>query len=337
MSGGKTIYRGPLFVAAWLLLLALPGCGTTRMTDTQRTATEQLLISDAVDHAVSQLDFRCLANKAVFLDVQFLEGTVDRGYLVSSIRQHLMACGCAMMEDRTKAEFIVEARAGAVGTDRQSLLIGVPQMTVPAIIPGQPSQIPEIPFAKKTEQNGVAKIAVFAYHRTSGLPVWQSGTLRTQSTAKDLWVLGSGPFQHGSIQPSTKFAGERLPLTPFGEKEAEDDRDVPSVIPVTHPARWPEHESVIPATARGFPQALTAPPSGNRLGIGKVIRSHLEVPGVPPLPLPPPPPPPPPKEPPAPPPLKPLFTTPAPVNTGGHAETEPLQIMQNWHEAKPGT
>src|SRR5947209_751556 len=158
------------------LLLAL-GCGTTRMTDTQRTATEQLLISNAVDQAVSHLDFHCLAGKTVYLDPQYLDGCVDRGYLISSLRQHLLACGCSLQEDRTKASYVVEARSGGVGTDRHSVLIGVPQLTVPTFVPGQPSQIPEIPFAKKTDQNGVAKIAVFAYNRVSGQPVWQSGVI----------------------------------------------------------------------------------------------------------------------------------------------------------------
>src|SRR5262245_42971968 len=113
-------------VAAVAVFALAAGCGTTRMTDTQRTATEQLLISNAVDRAVSQLDFRCLAGKPVFFDPQFLDGTVDRGYLVASLRQHLFACGCQLTEDRAKAVYVVEARTGGVGTDRHSLLVGVP-------------------------------------------------------------------------------------------------------------------------------------------------------------------------------------------------------------------
>ena len=64
---------------AWRSALALvlgvtAGCGTTRVTNTQRTATEQLLISNAVDQSVSQLDFRVLAGKPVFFDAQYLAG-----------------------------------------------------------------------------------------------------------------------------------------------------------------------------------------------------------------------------------------------------------------------
>src|SRR5947209_7367629 len=162
-----------LAVAGVLGLAA--GCGTTRMTDTQRTATEQLLVSNAIDQAVSELDFRELAGKTVFFDPQYLEGVVDRGYLVSSLRQQLLASGCVLQDERARANYVVEVRAGGVGTDRHALLVGIPQMNVPTFVPGQPSQIPEIPFAKKTDQEGVAKIAVFAYNRQTGQPVWQSG------------------------------------------------------------------------------------------------------------------------------------------------------------------
>src|SRR5438552_11190575 len=141
---------GQLALAA--LLLAGSGCGTTRMSDTQRTATEQLLISNAVDQVVSQLDFRCLAGKAVYFDPQYLDGAVDRGYVISSLRQQLLASGCVLQEDRAKARYVIEVRSGGIGTDRHSLLIGVPQMTVPSLVPGQPSQIPEIPFAKKNDE-----------------------------------------------------------------------------------------------------------------------------------------------------------------------------------------
>jgi len=238
---------------AILVMVALAsGCGTTRMTDTQRTATEQLLVSHAVDGAVSHLDFSALAGKTVFFDAQYLDGTVDRGYVVSSLRQHLLANGCLLQEDRTKATYVVEARSGGIGTDRHSLLIGIPQMTVPTFVPGQPSQIPEIPLAKKSDQQGMAKIAVFAYNRLSGRAVWQSGVIQATSSARDTWVLGTGPFQRGSVRHGTEFAGRRLPLPHFGDKDTGDEEPSAASVPVTRAAAWPE-----PAPLRKVPKSLT--------------------------------------------------------------------------------
>ncbi|MBX7169129.1 MAG: hypothetical protein K1X74_22525, partial [Pirellulales bacterium] len=194
-----------------VLVVALAGCGTTRWTDSARTATEQLLISDAVDQAVSQLDFSALAGKEVYFDPQFLRGTVDENYVISTIRQHLLASGCVLKERREDANFVVEARSGAVGTDRNDVTLGVPSVSVPAILPTPlPTSIPEIPLAKNTHQRGVAKLAVFAYNRKTGLPVWQSGVAPVTSYAKDSWVFGAGPFRRSSVDPETKFAGDKL-------------------------------------------------------------------------------------------------------------------------------
>jgi hypothetical protein len=241
-SIGCTTFVSRQRFPSWAIavLSCVIGCGTTRMTDTQRTATEQLLISNAMDQTVSQLDFRFLAGKSVFLDSQYLENVADRGYLISSLRQQLLACGCILQEDRTKAHYVVEARSGGAGTDRHSLLIGVPQMTVPTFVPGQPSQIPEIPLAKKTDQQGVSKIAVFAYNRVTGQRLWQSGTVEAISTARDTWVLGAGPFRKGTILQGTEFAGEQLPIPTLGER-ADHDLDPRSpVIPVTAASVWSE-------------------------------------------------------------------------------------------------
>jgi hypothetical protein len=223
---------------AGLLAVLLAGCGTTRVTDSQRTATEQLLISSAVDEAVSEIDVRPLAGKTVYLDTQYLDGTVDKGYVISSLRQHLLANGCLLQEERAKATYVVEARAGGVGTDRHEVLVGVPQMNLPVMMPGQPSMIPEIPLAKKTDQKGVAKVAVFAYNRLTGRPVLQSGIVQTRSTAQDTWVLGTGPFRRGTLAQRTEFAGENLALPFLPDRAAPEP--LPAGVAVSQAAYWAE-------------------------------------------------------------------------------------------------
>jgi len=201
-------------IVLFLPLLAI-GCGTTRMTDTQRAASEMLLISQAIDSSVAQVDCSPLCGKCVFLDTQYLDGTVDKGYLISSLRQHLLAHGVRMLEDKKNAEYIVEARSGAVGTDRNGLLVGIPQMSIPAVVPGQPTQIPEVALIKRTDMKGIAKLAVFAYERTTGQMVWQSGLTESRSTLRDSWIFGAGPFSRGTIRRSTELAGEELPKLPL--------------------------------------------------------------------------------------------------------------------------
>jgi hypothetical protein len=139
----------------------------------------------------------------------------------------MLASQVTLCEKKDEADYVVEARAGAVGTSRHDLLYGIPATNLPSLspIPGTPSQIPEIPFAKRTDQMGVAKLAVFAYDRETGERVWQSGMSRVVSNAKDLWLLGAGPFQRGTI-----YSGDgevmKVPLA-FGRPRFRKTSDAP--------------------------------------------------------------------------------------------------------------
>ena len=73
------------FLIIILSLAVWAGCGTTRWSDSSRTATEQLLISGAIDRSVSSLDFRALAGKTVFIDTTCLKGAIDAGATVDEI------------------------------------------------------------------------------------------------------------------------------------------------------------------------------------------------------------------------------------------------------------
>ena len=209
-------------ISGLVLALLLAGCGTTKMTDTPRSATEMLLVSQAVDYAVARIDFAPLKGQPVYLDVTPLDaGVVDKGYLVSSVRQQLLAHGALIQEDKWRATYVVELRAGAVGTDRHSVMLGTPAVSLPSVVPGIPTSVPEIALMKKSDQRGVAKIGVFAYNRITGRAVWQSGTVESSSQLKDTWVFGAGPFTRGTIRQRPEIAGEPLPDIPaalIGEK-----------------------------------------------------------------------------------------------------------------------
>lgn len=227
-------------------LMFLTACGTTRSTDTSRAASEMLLVSQAVDHAVAKIDFSPLSGQTVYLDVSAVEkDVVDRGYLVSVVRQQLLAAGALVQEERFRALYVVEIRSGAMGTDRHSLLIGTPAVSLPGVVPGIPSaSIPEIALAKKNDQRGVAKLGVFAYNRITGRALWQSGTVEAESRAHDTWLFGAGPFSRGTIRRRTELAGEPLPTFPL--------------TLFTQPGLEPTPQG--PSREQFFPTSITAPP-----------------------------------------------------------------------------
>ena len=193
--------------------LAFFGCGTVKTSGTPRTGTEQILLTNAWDTALKKVDFRPLTGVPVYLDTTNVTA-VDQGWVVSSLREALLTEGVLLRQKPEQAQWVVEARVGAYGTDEHNLLVGVSQLTVPPTFTGVPTgSIPEIPFIKKNEQIGVAKLALFAYDRASGQLVWNSGTMIAVATAKTRHVLGVGPIQSGTIRGGTDFVGIRLPLT----------------------------------------------------------------------------------------------------------------------------
>ncbi|MFM8263880.1 MAG: DUF6655 family protein [Pirellula sp.] len=214
-----------VLVCIALSLLAFSGCGTTKSV----TATEQLLMSDAVDSTISKIDFRPLTGYKVYLDTTYMASAgkpipgvpmqanlVTSDYVISSIRQQLTAAGCQIVDTKDVADIICEARCGALGTDGHNVTYGIPSInlfggtsTLIAAAPTLPS-IPEISLAKKEVKSAASKIAVFAYDRETREPLWQSGIAQAGSNAKDTWFLGIGPIQQGTIYRGPRFAGRRI-------------------------------------------------------------------------------------------------------------------------------
>ena len=208
------------FLALALCSMTLTGCGST----TTRTATEQLLMSDAVDQAISQIDFHSLRGQKVFLDTLYLHsvkgvGFVNSEYIISSLRQQLTAASCLIQDTREEADIIVEPRVGALGTDGHEVVYGIPQAnsitSAASMFSNSPlPALPELSLGKSNAQSGIAKVIVFAYDRETRNPIWQSGIAKAESTSSNTWYLGAGPFQKGTIYEGMRFAGQKLPPAP---------------------------------------------------------------------------------------------------------------------------
>jgi hypothetical protein len=74
-------------------------------------------------------------------------------------------------------------------------------------------------LAKKEDLLGASKVALFAYHRETRLPVWQSGISVATSNARDGYILGMGPIQNGTIYHGTHFAGSRMQIPLLSNKQ----------------------------------------------------------------------------------------------------------------------
>jgi hypothetical protein len=150
------------------LLLGLAGCSTTRESEPARTATEQLLISTAVDRALDRMNLKIPEGTKIWVDAANFDG-YDQKYAVGAIRDRLMREGGRLVGDRGQADAVVEIRAGALSTNSDSMLIGIPSMDLPVPLAGQ-AKTPELSLLKKNRDAGVAKIGITAYDARTGQP-----------------------------------------------------------------------------------------------------------------------------------------------------------------------
>jgi len=205
-------HRSILYLIAILATSFAAGCGTTKLQE----ATEQLVLSAAVDRSVSMIDFRPLAGQRVFLDTSYMQNVksptfVNANYVTSALRQQVMAAGCFLQEQKEEADIIIEPRIGTLGADDHRVTYGIPEnnglSTAASLIAQTPTpSIPEIAVARRDAREGAAKIAVFAYDRETRTPLWQSGISQSIATSRNTWVMGVGPFQGGSIREGTHLA-----------------------------------------------------------------------------------------------------------------------------------
>lgn len=221
-------------LALAMLLVALPaGCSINK----SRLATEQLVVSDAVDRAVAQIDFSPLSGKSVYFDSKYLTGAKLAGnpnveYLTSSLRQQILAYDCRLVEKLEDAELVLEPRVGALGNDSNEVTYGIPGSAAltaaAAFASGIPvgGAMPELSLGRRNHQWGATKIGLFAYDRVTHERVWQAGAATSSSQARELWVMGVGPFQRGRVYQESK------PSAALKKHLVRDDRELVRMQPL---------------------------------------------------------------------------------------------------------
>lgn len=192
-------FRTSLFAA--LTISCCLGCATTKTSNTARTATEQLLLSNAVDQSLNKVDFSGMYGRNVFVDPTYLDG-VDKQYVLASLRHHLLYNGVQLATAADKADVILEPRSGGIGTDTTESYYGIPGIS----LPGGVFSLPEIKLVTRTNQNATAKIGLAAYDSGKRSIVGGGGVSIAKATHNNWNVLGIGPFMTGTMDKELKAA-----------------------------------------------------------------------------------------------------------------------------------
>lgn len=222
-SLSRTVHCCALLV---LCTIALPACGINK----SRLATEQLVVSEAVDKAVATIDFSALSGQKVYFDTQYLDGLTmgpngNVKYVISSLRQQMMAYDLRLQEKVDTADYVVEGRLGVLANDGYEVTYGIPGNAAAASataflaspVPVPSPSIPELSLGRRNHQAGSAKVGLFAYDRVTREPVWQAGVKRGASDVRDTWFMGLGPYQTRSKSPHRLWQPNKPPTDAASE------------------------------------------------------------------------------------------------------------------------
>ena len=203
-NGVNVGFWGGLLVA----FVAIGGCATVRVSDPQRTATEQFLLSQAAVDAVRPLVFEALHGRRVYVDDTYFAAS-EREFVLGELRAKLLLSGVQLSAQRQEAEIILEVRSGGVGIDRYESLLGLPSVGAAAAsgtsaatgVPVPSLITPEVALTKEIKQFGFASVAYVAFWADTGEVVASAGPSIGKVYRDDWWLLGFGPRTTGTIPP----------------------------------------------------------------------------------------------------------------------------------------
>jgi hypothetical protein len=84
------------------------------------------------------------------------------------MKASLLRNGANLVNDKVKADAVVEVRAGALSIDDKQTLVGIDTFDAPIPFAGQSAKIPQIALYKNRVRQGIAKIAAFGYSTADG-------------------------------------------------------------------------------------------------------------------------------------------------------------------------
>lgn len=226
------IFRG-LFagVACCGVFVTAFSCTSTKTTNTARTAREQLLVSNAIDHALEKVDLSTVGGANLFIEEKYLEG-VDKAYLVGSLRHRAMLAGANIVAKAEEADIVLELRSGSIGTDSADSFVGSPEITLPGML-----TLPEVRLISRSRQTATAKLGLVAYDPKSKQLLGQGGVSSAQSDDNNVFVFGVGPYHYGTVKEEVERTAtppvntaQQLPsqvafhgAKPIGSAVAKDD------------------------------------------------------------------------------------------------------------------
>jgi hypothetical protein len=156
----RAIQTGLLLILVGLL----SACGVSRdSSKSPRAATEQLLLSQAVERSLEDVSVPLLKDATVVMEVAGL--TPDQYYVRDAVAGHLArTLGTKIVDTRSQAKYVVHVMVQALGTELDQSFFGMPQVQGGLI----PIALPELPLYKFIREIGYVRYSMNIFEAATG-------------------------------------------------------------------------------------------------------------------------------------------------------------------------
>ncbi len=194
--------RERIVVIACAVVVSVSGCSMRSVSSTPRTAIEQLLLSAAVDNALSKMEVQELSGSKVYPDFSHLEG-YDVEYIKLAFYARLAELGVTVVGTAEQADYSILVSSGAFGNEYKETMIGIPALGVP----GSVISLPELALWKTVGQNGIIKLLIVVRSKAGAV---RSGHYYGKAERNETFLLWMRSQKKDDIRKGWEEADRRL-------------------------------------------------------------------------------------------------------------------------------
>jgi hypothetical protein len=156
--------RRHLILCLLTFFVVLPACASTPyITHTKKSGVEQLLVSRAVDRALSRETLN-LEGARIFIDVASLTPK-ENGYFKKALAHQFLKKGGLVTEDKKEADLVASLLVKSAGTDGKQFFFGIPPLPVPLVN----LTTPQLSIFSGSIQKGYAEIDLILFSANRGM------------------------------------------------------------------------------------------------------------------------------------------------------------------------
>ena len=198
------------------VVLAGVACSDPFITNTGRSAVEQMLLCSVVERGISKAEFARYRGKIVQMDYSHLAPQVDKDLIIAYTELHLANSGVIVAQGDMKPEYIIEVSCGVLATDIDKIMIGTPMLPIPVTNTNLNIVIPEIPLLRRICRSGHGRFFFNILTAADKKPVESFIGLNAQAQYIN-WTVMLIPFKSHNVALEDESRVSHEVLLPYEE------------------------------------------------------------------------------------------------------------------------